>query len=368
MKSHLTRRVAIAAAGIYAMFFGSVPAMAQGDVIGMFTAVQGQVAVTHPGATVASAVKLRDDVLFKDVIETQRQSRAKALFQDDSILSVAEGSRVEVAEHIYDPTQNRRSMVVKLIKGRVRALVGQVFGGAGSKFEVHTPTAVAAARGTYFVVWIEEGKAPALGRALGEPGSVRPVALGLTDVAQLGPGATGIANIGSTGSVAFTSSGQTVLVNPGQFSVALPGTPPSPPVVVTPAAPPAVSNAIQATAVKDAAKTETPKEAVRASGGSPAAGLAPAGPPGGVAAGTVSPSKGLGAPSAKPSSMIRGPDLFRAPAAGAAGAPIGMMIPALPTVSPPPAVISGAAPASVDPAAPGASRGRGAPRGGGRRQ
>lgn len=46
----------------------------------------------------------------------------------------------------------------------MRVLVGKVFTGTGSKFEIHTPTAVAAARGTYFIVWLfEQGGNPVTG-------------------------------------------------------------------------------------------------------------------------------------------------------------------------------------------------------------
>ena len=168
--------------------------------IGLFTAVQGTVIVTHPRAADALPVNLHDEVLFKDVIQTRHESRTKAFFDDDSILTVGEKSRVEITEHIYDPDRNLRRMVVKLVQGRVRALVAKVFNGPGSAFEIHTPTAVAAARGTYFVVWVENG-------------------------------VTGIVNIGHSGGVDFTSEGQTVRVNPGQYSVAPAGSPPAQPLV-----------------------------------------------------------------------------------------------------------------------------------------
>jgi hypothetical protein len=170
--------------------------------IGAITAVQGQVTVAHPQAAnaIPANAMIYDDVFFKDIIETQDESRTKALFDDETLLTVGEHSRVEINEHIYDPSQNRRSMVVKLVRGTLRALISKVFDGSGSKFEIHTPTAVAAARGTYFVVWVQ-----------GE--------------------LSGVVNIGASGRVDFTSAGQTVSLAPGQFSVALPGVIPTLPTV-----------------------------------------------------------------------------------------------------------------------------------------
>ena len=168
--------------------------------VGVYTAVMGKVTVTHPGEARVLPVKLHDEVLFKDVIQTDKESRTKAFFQDDSILTVGENSRVEITEYIYNPDTNLRRSVVKVMQGQVRALVSKVFKSNGSRFEVHTPSAVAAARGTYFTVWHENGQ-------------------------------SGIINVGESGRVDFTSGGVTVAVDPGQFSLAEHGQAPSLPAV-----------------------------------------------------------------------------------------------------------------------------------------
>ena len=84
------------------------PAMASAEDsspggVGVYTAVMGKVTVTHPGEALVLPVKLHDEVLFKDVIQTDKESRTKAFFQDDSVLTVGENSRVEITEYIYDP-------------------------------------------------------------------------------------------------------------------------------------------------------------------------------------------------------------------------------------------------------------------------
>jgi hypothetical protein len=168
--------------------------------VGVYTAVMGKVTVTHSGEPRMLPVKLHDEVMFRDVIQTEKESRTKAFFQDDSILTVGENSLVEITEYIYNPEANLRRSVVKVMQGQVRALVSKVFKSNGSRFEVHTPSAVAAARGTYFTVWHENGQ-------------------------------SGIINVGESGRVDFTSGGVTVAVDPGQFSLAEHGKAPSLPVV-----------------------------------------------------------------------------------------------------------------------------------------
>ena len=164
--------------------------------IGFYTAVSGRVTVEHSGEARIFPVKLNDQVWFKDVIETSNESRTKAFFEDDSVLTVGQNSRVEINEYVYQPEHNVRRAVIKLMQGQVRALVSKIFKANGSKFEVHTPSAVAAARGTYFTVWVENGQ-------------------------------SGIINIGEKGRVDFTSGGKTVIVEPGFFSIAQEGSVPS---------------------------------------------------------------------------------------------------------------------------------------------
>jgi len=194
------QRLLVSLVAITLIFGSSLAMAAEGgkDGIGLYTAVLGQVSVTHPGEARVLPVKLHDEVLFKDVIQTQDESRTKAFFQDDSMLTVGENSRVEIDEYIYNPEENVRRAIVKLMQGQVRALVSKVFKANGSRFEIHTPSAVAAARGTYFTVWVENGQ-------------------------------SGIINIGEKGRVDFTSGGMTVAVDPGFFSIAHEGQAPSVP-------------------------------------------------------------------------------------------------------------------------------------------
>jgi len=254
------------------------PAGVQGltqQAVGFYMTVVGKVTVVHVGQPAAMPVKLQESVYFKDVIETQADSRAKALFDDDSILTVGENSRVEVSEYIYDSANDQRSTVLRLVQGKARALVGKFFAGLGSRFEVHTPTAVAAARGTYFVVWIEEKASRKMG--MNETGTVRPVSFQGLEVAELQAGGTGIANIGNSGNVAFTSGGQTVVVPPGNYAFAPPGMPPFAPVIITPSVPSGVTGAIASTEVPDVPQPESPGQVATAVGGVPPP---PAGGPG----------------------------------------------------------------------------------------
>lgn len=88
-------------------------------------------------------------LLLKDAVETDKKSRTKLFFKDDSILNLGELSRVEVEEYLYSPEKKRSKSIYRLIDGSLQVVVGR------SDLEIHTPTAVAAARGTKFIMWVE---------------------------------------------------------------------------------------------------------------------------------------------------------------------------------------------------------------------
>ncbi len=226
------------------------------EVAGIVLAVQGTV-MMQP-ATMTSPVSLHqfDEIGPLSILDSQVGSRCKVLYADDSLLTLGDNSRLEVVEQSYEPGSDQRAFVAHLNRGSVRALVARQFEGGNSTFEIDAGTSAVTARGTYFVTWVN-GKPPA---------GKRPVEEGMEM-----EGASGVANIGRTGNVAFTSGGATVLVLPGQFSIALPGAPPSTPSSIQTHILP-VASAISGTNLPDAPKKESPREALAAAGIGEAAG------------------------------------------------------------------------------------------------
>lgn len=85
--------------------------------------------------------KARQDILMQDTTSTMKASKLKMRFNDDSILTLGESSKVVIKEYVYNKGKGGAS-VFNLLDGKMRSVVGK------TKFEIHTPTAVAAARGT----------------------------------------------------------------------------------------------------------------------------------------------------------------------------------------------------------------------------
>ena len=259
-------RILLLCVGLVAGYGTAVAA--EVDTAGVVLAVQGT--VTMQPATMTPPVRLRqfDEIGPLSILDSQAGSRCKVLYTDDSLITLGDNSRLEVTEQTYRSGSDQRAFVAHLTRGSVRALVARAFEGDNSTFEIDAGTSAVTARGTYFVTWVN-GKPPA---AKQKKDNIEEEGLEME-------GASGVANIGQNGNVAFTSGGATVLVLPGQFSIALPGAPPTMPTSIQTHIVP-VASAISGTVLPDVPKQESPREAFAAvsTGGAGAGPLLAGGP------------------------------------------------------------------------------------------
>lgn len=128
-------------------FFATYPVFAAEQQAGRFVQLRGSATIERGKAKISA--KLKDGILASDTITTDAASRAKLLFIDDSVLTMSDNSKLVVKEFIYSKGEQGKS-VFNLLDGKMRSVVGK------TKFEVHTPTAVAAARGT--VIYFDVGR------------------------------------------------------------------------------------------------------------------------------------------------------------------------------------------------------------------
>jgi hypothetical protein len=84
-----------------------------------------------------------------DSARTGRDSRANIRLADNSVITLGENTQVQMSQ--FQLQKESRLTKINLVFGKVRSRVGR-FTGKDSKFEVKTPNAVLAARGTEFLV------------------------------------------------------------------------------------------------------------------------------------------------------------------------------------------------------------------------
>ena len=122
--------------------------------IGQVTSLKGEAWVVRTGEKEKTALGLNDLVYLGDTIQTAAESKIQILMEDDSLLNLGEKARITIKEHIYQPEKDLRGALYKLIRGKVRVVVGKLFSDPASRLEVETPTSIIGIRMTEFIVWV----------------------------------------------------------------------------------------------------------------------------------------------------------------------------------------------------------------------
>ncbi len=118
-------------------------------VAGSISALSGTATITRGAATIPAADGVAVDV--GDRIVTAAGSNLTVTLTDGSQIEVTDSSNLAIDENTLNADGTRASTKVSLLSGMVRSLVRST-AGTPPNFEVHTPNAVASARGTNFDV------------------------------------------------------------------------------------------------------------------------------------------------------------------------------------------------------------------------
>ncbi len=116
------------------------------DSVGRVTAIEGRATILRQGRFVAEPLRPKTLVFPEDIIETEAASKVRITLADATVVSLGEQSRLEVTQFLYDARQQTRTTRLGITRGFFRAIINKLL--PQSTFDMITPTAVAAIRGT----------------------------------------------------------------------------------------------------------------------------------------------------------------------------------------------------------------------------
>jgi hypothetical protein len=181
------RRIAVSLLVLAGMWPGVVAAQVQ--KAGVVTTLEGNVTAARSTAAQPVALKFKDDVFVNDRVVTGDRSLARLLLGGKAVVTVRERSALTITEVPGRST-------IDLDSGKVAVAVAKDKMRPGEQIEVKSPNAVAAVRGTVFVVEVIRASANA---------------------ARAQSGVT-VNHYVLTGAVALTVGGQSVNVNAGNYA------------------------------------------------------------------------------------------------------------------------------------------------------
>lgn len=126
------------------------PAQAESTVVGSVLEVEGSVTITSPDGT-ARAVKVNDEVILNDSIETGPSSRAFILLIDDTELTVGADALVTIDEYYFDEDDSTSNKAVySILRGAFLYTSGLIAKKDNPDVTINTPYAAIGIRGTSF--------------------------------------------------------------------------------------------------------------------------------------------------------------------------------------------------------------------------
>jgi ferric-dicitrate binding protein FerR (iron transport regulator) len=132
--------------GLLSLLSSGASQAQDGGSIGQVTGLEGKVTVLPQGKFAPELLTLRRPVFREDIIETDRAAKVRITLTDATVISLGELSRLELKEFSQETRQQTRAGRFAMTLGVFRAILKEMM--PPSTFEVTTPTAIAAIRGT----------------------------------------------------------------------------------------------------------------------------------------------------------------------------------------------------------------------------
>jgi hypothetical protein len=154
----MTTTIRLLASVLFVGFFiaaGPTPLRSEDPKTGSVTVSVGDVKVTVPGGDAPVALNAGDTVKVGSTVTTGAGARAVIVMTPRSAIRVGENSTVVVEE--IEEAANPPKVTLDLKDGSLGALL-KPGTGAEMDFKIKTPSGIAAARGTYYAVVVEDGK------------------------------------------------------------------------------------------------------------------------------------------------------------------------------------------------------------------
>lgn len=126
------------------------------SIHGILRVVKGDVRIIQSADQKEIKARIGQKVYPKDVIIAAQDSRAKIVMIDNNELNISPDTRLEIQSYEYKPSEDKKTVMLNVLYGKVRAKVNQKYEG-DNKFQVKTPSAVAGVRGTDFFTSYNRG-------------------------------------------------------------------------------------------------------------------------------------------------------------------------------------------------------------------
>ncbi len=121
--------------------------------IGVVKTIEGGAVIERKGETIPVVTGM--EIRQADTIKTDRHGYVGLVFSDDTRISMGPNTEIAVDDYLFQPLDKRLSFIVRLIRGTVSFISGQITRLAPESVQLVMPEATIGVRGTHVLVKVD---------------------------------------------------------------------------------------------------------------------------------------------------------------------------------------------------------------------
>ena len=139
--------------GLVLVIVGLVSPVAADAFVGVVKTVEGGAVIERGGETIT--VDTGMEIMQADVVRTDRHGSVGMVFSDDTRISMGPDTEIAVDDYLFEPLEEKLSLVLRLIRGTVSFLSGQITKLSPESVQLLMPAATIGVRGTHVLIKVD---------------------------------------------------------------------------------------------------------------------------------------------------------------------------------------------------------------------
>ena len=147
------RRTMIHLLSLVLILIGLGTPSAARSFVGVVKTLEGSATIARNGETITVVTGM--EIQRADVVKTDRHSTVGLVFSDDTRISMGSNTELTVDDYLFKPLEKELSFVVRLIRGTVSFLSGQIAKLSPESVQLIMPAATIGVRGTHVLIKVD---------------------------------------------------------------------------------------------------------------------------------------------------------------------------------------------------------------------
>jgi hypothetical protein len=139
--------------GLVLVIIGFGAPVAADAFVGVVKTVAGDAVIEREGETIP--INTGMEIKEADVVKTGRKGTVGLVFSDDTRISMGPNAEIVVDAYLFEPLEKKLSFVLRLIRGTVSFLSGQMTKLSSESVQLVMPAATIGVRGTHVLIKVD---------------------------------------------------------------------------------------------------------------------------------------------------------------------------------------------------------------------